>query len=82
MHVPGAFSPDGGAVAFTHTGRNGTDFDLAVVGLDGRAGASWPGRAATARWPTGPRPASSRRLAPPFDHDLWLPDPDGDERST
>ena len=31
IHVPGAFSPDGRALAFTHTGRNGTDFDLAVV---------------------------------------------------
>src|SRR3954454_5409372 len=35
IHVPGSFSPDGRRVAFTHTGRNGTDFDLALVGLDG-----------------------------------------------
>ena len=35
IHSPGAFSPDGRRFAFTHTERNGVDFDLALVGLDG-----------------------------------------------
>ena len=40
IHQPGALAPDGATLAFTHTERNGVDFDLALVGLDGRAGAS------------------------------------------
>src|SRR4051794_26103558 len=35
IHAAGAFSPDGRRFAFTHTARNGRDFDVAVVGLDG-----------------------------------------------
>jgi dipeptidyl aminopeptidase/acylaminoacyl peptidase len=31
IHALGAFSPDGALLAFTHTERNGTDFDLAVL---------------------------------------------------
>jgi len=33
IHGLGAFSPDGSQLAFTHTERNGTDFDLAVLDL-------------------------------------------------
>ena len=33
LHSLGAFSPDGSSLAFTHTERNGTDFDLVVLDL-------------------------------------------------
>jgi len=33
IHALGAFSPDGTQLAFTHTERNGTDFDLAILDL-------------------------------------------------
>ena len=33
IHSLGAFSPDGSSLAFTHTERNGTDFDLVVLDL-------------------------------------------------
>jgi pimeloyl-ACP methyl ester carboxylesterase len=33
IHTLGAFAPHGGELAFAHTERNGTDFDLAIVRL-------------------------------------------------
>jgi dipeptidyl aminopeptidase/acylaminoacyl peptidase len=82
MHVPGAFSPDGAQVAFTHTGRNGTDFDLAVVGVDGggrRELAQPGGYCDVCDWSDDG--ILLRRLNTPFDHDLWLADPEtGDLR--
>ena len=33
IHSLGAFSPDGSALAYTHTERNGTDFDLVILDL-------------------------------------------------
>ena len=33
IHALGAFSPNGTLLAFTHTERNGTDFDLAILDL-------------------------------------------------
>jgi dipeptidyl aminopeptidase/acylaminoacyl peptidase len=76
IHQPGAISPDGTTLAFTHTERNGTDFDLAVVGLDGT------GRREIAEL-TGMHSASDWtddgillwRMNAPFDHDLFLVDP-------
>lgn len=34
IHYPGAFSPDSRFLAYTHTARNGTDFDLAIVDIE------------------------------------------------
>jgi dipeptidyl aminopeptidase/acylaminoacyl peptidase len=79
IHVPGAFSPDGRLFAFTHTGRNGTDFDLALVGVggDGRRELAQPGGyCAVVDWSDAG--ILLARLASPFDHHLLLVDPDGD----
>ncbi len=55
IHSLGAFAPDGSRFAFTHTERNGVDFDLALVGLDGsgRRELAQVGRRVQ-RVPTGP----------------------------
>jgi dipeptidyl aminopeptidase/acylaminoacyl peptidase len=79
IHVPGAFSPDGRRFAFTHTGRNGTDFDVALVGLDasGRRELARPGGyCAVVDWSEAGILVA--QLASPFDHHLFLLDPDGD----
>ncbi len=34
IHALGAFAPDGSALAYTDTTRNGTDFDLAIVDVE------------------------------------------------
>src|SRR3954447_5990401 len=80
IHVPGSFSPDGRRVAFTHTGRNGTDFDLAVVGIDGqgrRELAQPGGYTAVADWSDAG--ILLQRLDTPFDHQLFLVDPETGE---
>ena len=59
IHVPGAFSPDGPLLAFTHTGRNGVDFDVAVVPARVASGASWRSPAAGRTSSTGRGTASS-----------------------
>ncbi len=80
IHVPGAFSPDGRHLAFTHTGRNGVDFDVAVVAVSGggRRELAQPGG-----WSHVVDWAESgilvQRANTPFDHDLLLVDPDGGE---
>ncbi len=52
--------PTAACVAFTHTGRNGVDFDVAVVGRRRRAaGASWRSPAAGRTSSTGRSTASS-----------------------
>ncbi len=79
IHDPGAFSPDGARFAFAHTGRNGTDFDVALVGLDGqgrRELAQPGGYCAVVDWSDAGILVA--QLASPFDHHLFLLDPDGD----
>jgi dipeptidyl aminopeptidase/acylaminoacyl peptidase len=76
IHSPGAFSPDGATFAFTHTERNGVDFDLAVVGLDGsgrRELARMRGVCSACDW--SERGILVWRMNTPFDHDLFLVDP-------
>ena len=76
IHVPGAFSPDGKLVAFTHTGRNGVDFDVAVVGVSGggRHELAQPGGwSHVTDW--SEHGILVQRANTPFDHDLFLVDP-------
>jgi dipeptidyl aminopeptidase/acylaminoacyl peptidase len=76
IHSPGAFAPDGATFAFTHTGRNGVDFDLALVGLDGsgrRELVQLQGMHSVADW--SERGILLWRMNTPFDHDLFLVDP-------
>jgi dipeptidyl aminopeptidase/acylaminoacyl peptidase len=75
IHSPGAFSPDGSTFAFTHTGRNGVDFDLALVGIDGsgrRELAQLEGACVAYDW--SERGILLWRMNTPFDHDLFLVD--------
>jgi pimeloyl-ACP methyl ester carboxylesterase len=76
IHSLGSFAPDGSTFAFTHTGRNGVDFDLALVGLDGsgrRELATLEGICSVADW--SERGILLWRMNTPFDHDLFLVDP-------
>jgi dipeptidyl aminopeptidase/acylaminoacyl peptidase len=76
IHVPGAFSPDGAHVAFTHTGRNGVDFDVAVVAVAGgrRTDLAQPGGwSHVVDW--SGHGILVQRANTPFDHDLFLVDP-------
>jgi dipeptidyl aminopeptidase/acylaminoacyl peptidase len=80
IHVPGAFSPDGKLVAFTHTGRNGVDFDVAVVALSGqgrRELAQPGGWSHVTDW--SEHGILVQRANTPFDHDLFLVDPESGE---
>jgi pimeloyl-ACP methyl ester carboxylesterase len=77
IHVPGAFSPDGQQVAFTHTGRNGVDFDVAIVSVSGqgRCEVAQPGGwSHVVDWSA--HGILVQRANTPFDHDLFLVDPD------
>ena len=77
IHVPGAFSPDGREVAFTHTGRNGVDFDVAVVAVAGgvrRELAQPGGWSHVADWSQHGILVHSANT--PFDHDLFRIDPE------
>ena len=77
IHNPGAFSPDGRLVAFTHTGRNGVDFDVAVVAVcgGGRRELAQPGGwSHVADW--SEQGILVQRANTPFDHDLFLVDPE------
>ena len=77
IHVPGAFSPDGTLLAFTHTGRNGVDFDVAVVavGGGGRRELAQPGGwSHVVDW--SEHGILVQRANTPFDHDLFLVDPE------
>ncbi|HEY3613813.1 MAG TPA: hypothetical protein VGK92_08910, partial [Gaiellales bacterium] len=76
IHSIGALSPDGSTLAFTHTGRNGTDFDLALVGVDGSGRqelAELQGITSAADW--SEHGILLWRMNTPFDHDLFLVDP-------
>jgi dipeptidyl aminopeptidase/acylaminoacyl peptidase len=76
IHTLGAFAPDGFTFAFTHTERNGVDFDLALVGLDGsgrRELAQLEGACSVCDW--SDRGILLWRMNTPFDHDLFLVDP-------
>ena len=80
IHVPGAFSPDGRQVAFTHTGRNGVDFDVAVVDVSGgpsRELAQPGGWAHVVDW--SQHGILVHRANTPFDHDLYLVDAESGE---
>ncbi|MEO9175736.1 MAG: prolyl oligopeptidase family serine peptidase, partial [Gaiellales bacterium] len=75
IHSLGALSPDGATLAFTHTGRNGTDFDLALVGLDGsgrRELVELEGMWDVCDWTD--RGILLWHMRTPFDHDLYLVD--------
>jgi dipeptidyl aminopeptidase/acylaminoacyl peptidase len=75
IHVPGAFSPDGMHVAFTHTARNGVDFDVAVVPVSGgepRELAQPGGWSHVVDW--SELGILVQRANTPFDHDLFLVD--------
>jgi dipeptidyl aminopeptidase/acylaminoacyl peptidase len=77
IHVPGAFSPDGAQLAFTHTGRNGVDFDVAIVSLcgEGRHELAQPGGwSHVIDW--SKNGILVQRANTPFDHDLFLVDPE------
>ena len=77
IHVPGAFSPDGTEVAFTHTGRNGVDFDVAAVSVDGgeRRDLAQPGGwSHVVDWSDAG--ILVQRANTPFDHDLFLVHPE------
>ena len=83
IHSLGAFAPDGSTFAFTHTERNGVDFDLALVGLDGsgrRELAQLEGACSVCDW--SDRGILLWRMNTPFDHDLFLVDPPTDACST
>jgi hypothetical protein len=76
IHVPGAFSPDGAQIAFTHTARNGVDFDVAVVSVSGagrRELAQPGGWSHVVDW--SEHGILVRRANTPFDHDLFLVEP-------
>jgi dipeptidyl aminopeptidase/acylaminoacyl peptidase len=76
IHVPGAFSPDGTLVAFTHTARNGVDFDVAVVAPsgEGRRELAQPGGwSHVVDW--SEHGILVQRANTPFDHDLFLVEP-------
>jgi dipeptidyl aminopeptidase/acylaminoacyl peptidase len=73
IHVPGAFSPDGTQIAFTHTGRNSVDFDVALVGVagEGRRELAQPGGwSHVVDW--SQHGILVQRANTPFDHDLFL----------
>ncbi len=75
MHVVGAFSPDGSELAITHTGRNGADFDVAVIELatGARREVSQPGGwVRVVDWHNAG--ILALRASTPFDHDLFLID--------
>ena len=76
MHVPGAFSPDGSQLAITHTGRNGADFDVAIIDLASgrhRELAQPGGWTRVVDWHDAGILAV--RATTPFDPDLYLLDP-------
>ncbi len=76
IHRLGAFSPDGTALAICHTGRNGVDFDLAVLDVESgerRELAELEGWCAPCDW--GPRGILVLRAVTPFRHELLLVDP-------
>ena len=76
IHVPGAFAPDGSQIAFTHTRRNGVDFDVAVVSVAGgqrRQLAQPGGWSHVEDW--SDHGILVQRANTPFDHDLFLVDP-------
>lgn len=77
IHRLGACSPDGRLHAFTHTERNGTDFDLAVIDLETgerRELAELEGWYGVADW--GPRGILLARAHSNVSHDLQLADPE------
>jgi dipeptidyl aminopeptidase/acylaminoacyl peptidase len=77
VHMPGAFSPDGRRYAFSHTERNGTDFDVACIGLDGtgRQELAQPGGSnEVLDWSDAGILVLTARSN--FDHDLHLVDPE------
>ncbi len=77
IHAPGAFSPDGTLLAFTHTARNGIDFDVAVVSPsgEGRRELAQPGGwSHVVDW--SEHGILVVRANTPFDHDLFLIDPE------
>ena len=76
IHRLGAFSPDGRSLAVCHTERNGVDFDLSVLDVEGegrRELAQLGGWCAPADWGEGG--ILVLRVNTPFDHDLFLVDP-------
>ncbi len=76
IHRLGAFAPDGDRLAFCHTGRNGVDFDVAVTDLvtgTRRELARIGGWCQVRDW--GPAGILVARARTPFDHDLFLVDP-------
>jgi dipeptidyl aminopeptidase/acylaminoacyl peptidase len=80
IHVPGAFSPDGRQIAYTHTGRNGVDFDVAVVDVSGGARrelAQPGGWAHVLDWSR--HGLLAVRANTPFDRDLYLVDAESGE---
>ncbi len=76
IHALGAFAPDGRRLAFTHTARNGVDFDVAVLDLDTgerREPATPGGWCRVLEW--GARGLLVMRARSNVDDDLLLVDP-------
>ena len=75
--TPARSRPTAALVAFTHTGRNGVDFDVAVVAVcgGGRRELAQPGGwSHVADW--SEQGILVQRANTPFDHDLFLVDPE------
>ena len=76
IHRLGCWSPDGTRLAFTHTARNGVDFDLAIVDLASgqrRELAQPGGWSIAADWAEGGSSSCARSPTPTTPSTSWIP---------